>query len=113
MDFLIFLEVSTIKIRISSLYIFFFEMGILYSFIICLTNYLLAVKVVYPRLISRNLFKHILVFFVIRIIVILFITYLILTFTSVSDKVYLLSLFFFYFVFKLIEVFKINKIELK
>lgn len=91
----------------NSLYIF----GILYSFLICILGYFIAIKIVYPRVNDENFIKYILLFYAFRTLATLLIAFLILKFLSISQEVFLVSLFLFYFIFKLIEVFHLNKIK--
>ncbi len=91
----------------NSLYMF----GILYSFLICILGYFIAIKIVYPRVNDENFIKYVLLFYILRTLAVLLITFLILKFLLISQEVFLVSLFLFYFIFKLIEVFHLNKIK--
>ena len=93
----------------NSLYMF----GILYSFLLCILGYFIAIKIVYPRVSDENFVKHILLFYIFRTLAILLISFLILKFLLISQKVFLISLFLFYFIFKLLEVFHLNKMKSK
>ena len=87
---------------------------IIISLFICFINYILAIKFFYIKFINsnkKNSILYVILYFIIRIFVLIVFSYCIVKFTDLSINYYFISLFLFYFIFKILEIIKLNKIK--
>ncbi len=90
--------------------------GIFIAFFVCFINYIFAIKFFYVKIYNNLLIKkskkvliYVTLFFILRIILLLFISFIIVKYTNISLIAYFVSLFIFYFIFKILEVVSLNK----